>query len=112
MIAWSARWLPEASLWRYRSKRGVEESVQVRGRFESNSTAAINDAVASGLGIGRAAYWQIGELVQQRRVELILTNYELSPLPLQALWLPTRRLPRARGYSWSFWRRGLESVAL
>jgi DNA-binding transcriptional LysR family regulator len=104
--------LPEASLWRYRSKRGVEESVQVRGRFESNSTAAINDAVASGLGIGRAAYWQIGELVQQRRVELILTDYELSPLPLQALWLPTRRLPARTRLFVEFLASRLESVAL
>ncbi len=104
--------LPEASLWRYRSKRGVEEAVQVRGRFESNSTAAINDAVASGLGIGRAAYWQIGELVQQRRVELILTDYELSPLPLQALWLPTRRLPARTRLFVEFLAARLESVAL
>ena len=104
--------LPEASLWRYSRKRGVEESVQVRGRFESNSTAAINAAVASGLGIGRAAYWQIGELVQQRRVELILTDYELSPLPLQALWLPTRRLPARTRLFVEFLATRLESVPL
>ncbi len=104
--------LPNATLWRYRTKRGVEEPVQVRGRFESNSTAALNETVTSGLGIGRAAYWQISELVQQRRVELILTDYELSPLPLQALWLPTRRLPARTRLLVEFLAARLESVAL
>lgn len=45
-------------------------------------------------------------------MELILTDYELSPLPLQALWLPTRRLPARTRLLVEFLAARLESVAL
>jgi hypothetical protein len=50
--------------------------------------------------------------VQQRRVELVLTDYELSPLPLQALWLPTRHLPVRTRLFVEFLAARLQSVAL
>ncbi|SED56495.1 transcriptional regulator, LysR family [Rhizobiales bacterium GAS191] len=85
--------LSQRDCWTFRQGGGAEEIVTVRGRFESNSVAALNQAVVAGLGIGVASFWQIRDLVEQGRVEVILAEYEPPPMPLQAMWPPTQRLP-------------------
>jgi DNA-binding transcriptional LysR family regulator len=79
--------------WSFASPSGEETVVSVSGRVECNQVAGMNAAVAAGLGIGLAAFWQIRELLDAGRVEIVLPDYEPAPLPLHALWLRTRKLP-------------------
>jgi DNA-binding transcriptional LysR family regulator len=82
----------DAIRWAFRVDGG-DEFVAVRGRFETDNVDAANEAVARGLGIGVTAYWQVRDLIDQGRMELLLTNYEPQPRPIQAIWAHSSRLP-------------------
>lgn len=83
---------PERERWPFsvdpRAKR-----IQVRGVFFGNDAAACNEAVAAGVGIGMAPYWQVRPLLDTGRVELLLTSYEPPLLPLHVLWHGRTPLP-------------------
>lgn len=82
----------ESARWTFRVG-GREESVLVRGRFETDSVGAAIEAVVQGLGIGIYTYWQVRDLIDQGRLQLLLTDCEPNPLPVQALWVATPHLP-------------------
>jgi len=65
----------------------------VRGHFKSNDAAACNEAVAAGLGIGLAPFWQVRRMLDEGRVELVLTDFEPPPVPVHAVWVATAALP-------------------
>ena len=65
----------------------------VRGRFETDSVAAAIEAVVQGLGVGIAALWQVRDLVDQGKLQLLLTDCEPEPLPVQAMWVATPHMP-------------------
>jgi DNA-binding transcriptional LysR family regulator len=86
----------EASAWRFRSK-GATEWVEVQGPLKTDNASIVNQAVLYGLGIGVAQMWQVRELVEQRRISVLLTDYELPPVPVNVVWLPHRQMaPRVR----------------
>jgi DNA-binding transcriptional LysR family regulator len=68
--------------------------VAVRGRFRSDNATARNDAAALGAGITLAPLWQVRSLVDEGRLDLILTEYEPQPIPLHLVWPAGPRLPR------------------
>lgn len=66
---------------------------RVAGTFAANDASACNAAVAAGLGIGLAPYWQVRAMIDEGRIEPILTSFEPPPLPVSAVWLPVPHLP-------------------
>jgi DNA-binding transcriptional LysR family regulator len=84
----------DAEAWPFRLG-GRLRSVRVRGRFRTDSAPAIHAAVAQGLGLGRAPFWQIRDLVDQGVVEVVLEEYEATRLPIHAVW-PSTKLPTAK----------------
>jgi DNA-binding transcriptional LysR family regulator len=84
--------------WTFNAGAG-EETITVKGRFAADGSAMCNEAVVLGLGIGIAPLWQIRGLVDQGRVELILSEYKPRPVPIYAVWSATPALPtRVRAY--------------
>jgi DNA-binding transcriptional LysR family regulator len=67
--------------------------ITVSARFSSDSAAACNMAVASGLGIGLAPRWQIKELLLGGNVELLLNEFEPEPVPVHIVWPQAHALP-------------------
>jgi DNA-binding transcriptional LysR family regulator len=67
--------------------------VPVSARFRSDSAAACNMAVASGLGIGLAPQWQIKDLLAGGDVELLLEDFEPEPVPVHIVWPQAHALP-------------------
>jgi DNA-binding transcriptional LysR family regulator len=67
--------------------------VRVAGPFRANDALACNEAVAAGLGLGLAPYWQIRHLVRAGRVETLLDEFAPPPVPVHVLWHGTGRLP-------------------
>lgn len=74
---------------------GEVRTVRVRGRFRANDAATTYAAVAEGLGIGFTPLWQIRNLVDKGKVELVLVPFEPPTVPIHAVWLPSK-LPLAR----------------
>lgn len=83
---------PEGDVWPL-TINGQVERVSVSGSFHSNDAAACNEAVAAGLGLGLASFWQVRRLLDEGRIELLLTDYEPPPVAVQAVWVPTPALP-------------------
>ncbi|AKJ67656.1 LysR family transcriptional regulator [Pandoraea thiooxydans] len=80
-------------LWRFQSPEQGEIAVSVKGRIEANHADAVNRAVACGMGIGIATLWQIRPLLEAGKVERLLSAFEPTPVPLNALWVRAPRLP-------------------
>ncbi|WP_247437194.1 substrate binding domain-containing protein [Bradyrhizobium sp. 139] len=64
--------------------------VRVNGRFRTDSVAATAAVVLGGLGLGLAPLWQIRSLLDQGLIELVLEEFEVSKLPIHAVFRPTR----------------------
>jgi DNA-binding transcriptional LysR family regulator len=69
---------------------GKPHTVKIRGRFRSNSAAAIRAAAAEGLGVARLPLWQIRDLVEQGALVIVLSEFETEGMPIQLVWPPTR----------------------
>lgn len=69
-------------------------AVEVRGRFYSSSAHACNMAAASGFGIARAPLWQVRDLVDAKKVEVVLAEFEPEAAPVHLVWAAGRSLPR------------------
>ncbi len=73
------------SEWMFRIE-GQPRTVKVTGTFRSNLMTSIYAAAIQGLGLGYSPLWQIRHLVDNGRVELVLTEFEPLPVPIHALW--------------------------
>ncbi|MDX8512927.1 LysR family transcriptional regulator [Mesorhizobium captivum] len=65
---------------------GQPRTVKVTGSFRSNLMTSVYAAAIHGLGLGYSPLWQIRHLVDDGRVELVLTEFEPVPVPIHALW--------------------------
>ncbi len=72
---------------------GHLEGIDVHGAFRANSPVACNEAAVLGMGISRAPLWQVRSLLDQGRIELVLADFELPPMPLSIVWPQTSALP-------------------
>lgn len=72
---------------------GRTRTVKVTGRLRTSGAFAVRQAAIDGLGIASAPLWQVRDLVDARRLELVLTRFEPSPIPLRAVWPATSLLP-------------------
>jgi DNA-binding transcriptional LysR family regulator len=78
---------------------GRLQSVKVDGRFRSNSAASIRAAASEGTGLARLPLWQVGDLVAQGALAIILPEFETEGMPIQLVWPPTRApLERVRRF--------------
>jgi DNA-binding transcriptional LysR family regulator len=69
-------------------------AAEVRGRFYSSSAHACNMAAAAGYGIARAPLWQVRDLVDAKKVEVVLAGFEPEAAPVHLVWAAGRSLPR------------------
>ncbi|MCG7506708.1 LysR family transcriptional regulator [Mesorhizobium retamae] len=84
----------DAGAWQFQDG-GKPLTVKVGGRLHLDNAAASHAAVAVGLGIGRVPLWQIQDLVDSGRVEVILEAFEQPAIPVHIIW-PAARLPLAK----------------
>jgi len=81
--------LPTKNQWHF-SKNKKDENVHVTGRFSTNSPHAMRDATLSGLGIAVMPMFMIQEGLDSGDLELVLKDYEPTPVPISAVY-PVRR---------------------
>ena len=87
--------------WDFHSK-GRTISVPVRGQFVCNQAAATIDACVDGLGVGTFLSYQVAPWVAQKKLKLILVNYEPPPIPLSIVY-PHAKLLSARVRVFAEW---------
>jgi DNA-binding transcriptional LysR family regulator len=88
---------PADAEWSFADAKGATHSVPVRPRMRSPNADVRRRATVAGLGVSRIVYTFCQDLVRDRRLEELLTDYVCAPLRIYAL-LPGRRLmpPKVR----------------
>jgi|SRR5215831_11780746 len=83
------------NLWIYRDKDGGKKVVEVSGRFQSDNSSLMRDAVLQHLGIYHGPTYVFADDLKRGRVVTILQDYEIQPWPIHVIYpamgfLPTR----------------------
>lgn len=75
--------------WKFNIEGG-RHAVQVKGRVEVNSPAAVKLALLAGLGYGSVPYTMVQDDIAAGRLEVVLPDYEFTPAGIYAVY-PHRR---------------------
>ncbi|MTJ81237.1 MAG: LysR family transcriptional regulator [Telmatospirillum sp.] len=69
---------------------GRGEAVPFSGRLLVDHGLALREAFIAGRGIGPAHRWLIQDLLEDGRLEVVMADYRLTPVPLNLLLAPER----------------------
>ncbi|MDJ0654582.1 MAG: LysR family transcriptional regulator [Xanthomonadales bacterium] len=86
--------LPRAGIWRFRDGRR-ESAVSINGPMACNQIAAARQACVDGIGFGRFLAYQVADQVSDRKLQVVLEDYEPPPVPVSLVY-PGGRLVSAR----------------
>ena len=78
--------------WHFQGSEG-ETRVTVEGRFQTNSSVAVRSAVLSGLGVAIAPVWMFGDEIYRGDLQVVLQDYQPTPLPIYAVYRRSRFYP-------------------
>ena len=82
--------------WRFDGPGGAV-AVEIAGRFRTDSTEAMREAVAAGLGLALAPAWVFGDDLTSGRVRPVLQRYHAERVSIHAVYPSRRNLaPRTR----------------
>jgi len=80
--------LSSGAVWRFR-----DTEIPVSGRLRVNSPDAVSAAVAAGLGVGHGPAWLFADGLNSGRLQFILTDQDVPPVPVQIVYVANRLLP-------------------
>ena len=78
--------------WQY-LEDGVRHEVVVSGPLAASQAAPLIDACVGGLGIGMFLSYQVSDLLAAGRLQLVLPEYCLPPVPVSVVYPQARLLP-------------------
>lgn len=81
--------LSTGASWRFR-----DGDVPVSGRLRVNSPEAIRECVNAGLGVAHGPEWLYEEGIRSGNLQLVLGEYAAPPVPVQAIYVASRLLPK------------------
>lgn len=73
------------------TETSAPSSVAVAGRFSSNSSEVVRDAVLAGMGLGFSPTWLFGQELKSGEVVRLLPQFSPHPLPIHAIYPASRR---------------------
>jgi DNA-binding transcriptional LysR family regulator len=71
--------------WLFASKGRALRPVPVRSRLVVNTAESAIDAAAAGVGITRVLSYQVASAVRERRLKIVLADFEPAPLPVHLI---------------------------
>jgi DNA-binding transcriptional LysR family regulator len=97
--------LSTKNVWRFARAGGSGASVAVEGRFKTNNSEAVRDAVLGGMGIACAPTWMFQRELASQDVRTLLPDWAVSPLPVNLVYPAHRRhAAKVRAFSEYFAR--------
>jgi len=79
--------------WHFQRPTGDAIQVTVNGNLQVDNSAAIREAILSGIGIAVCPVWLLGDLIQSDRLKVILSDYQPKSLPIHAVYRRGRFIP-------------------
>ncbi|MHB1953547.1 MAG: LysR family transcriptional regulator [Sulfobacillus sp.] len=81
--------------WRFRQTRGGQEQmIRVTGSLRANNGDVLRQAAVAGLGLILQPLFLVDEDLKAGRLEAVLTDYEVAPLSVYAVYLSRRYVSR------------------
>lgn len=99
----------EAGQWSFVEKNRTV-AVPVRGNFECNLAAPRLEACARGLGVGRFLSYQAAPYVRDRRLRIVLAEFEEPPRSVSLVYPSARLLPLRTRVFIEFMKQELKST--
>lgn len=88
----------EADKWRF-ERDGKTETVKVAGSMRSNNGEALTRAAIQGAGIVLQPTFILASTLREGTLEILLSDWEVPPLTIHAVWPPSRHLSaKVRGF--------------
>lgn len=81
--------LTTGAAWKFR-----DTTVAVSGRLRVNSPDAVQKFVNAGVGIAQGPEWLFEEGLASGNLQLLLNGYTAPPVPIQAVYVANRLLPK------------------
>ncbi len=81
--------LSSGATWRFR-----DIEVPVTGRLRVSSPEAARESVNAGLGVGLGPEWLFEDGLKNGNLQLLLTEYDAPPVPIQIIYVANRLLPK------------------
>jgi DNA-binding transcriptional LysR family regulator len=78
--------------WPFAPKRRAVRSIPIRARLAVNTAEAALDAALAGVGLTQVLSYQAANAVQDKRLKIVLKEFELEPLPVHLVH-PAQALP-------------------
>ena len=83
--------LATGNRWHFEGRTGPL-TVDVRGRFSTDNSEAVREAVLSGVGIAVVPVWHFTDEIERGLVRILLRDYEPRQLPIHAVYASRRQL--------------------
>jgi DNA-binding transcriptional LysR family regulator len=83
--------LRSRNLWDFSTPDGSSVSVRVDGPLQTNASDIVRAAVVDGIGIAYSPTWLFQDLIASGEVQVLLPDWQTSPLPLHLVSPPERR---------------------
>ncbi|MBF0147873.1 MAG: LysR family transcriptional regulator [Magnetococcales bacterium] len=75
--------------WRFITPNGQTEQVAVSGNLSCNMCDAVRTTLLANLGLARRPLWDVWDLLAEKRLQAVLTEYSIPPRPIR-LFYPSR----------------------
>ncbi len=79
--------------WSFAAKRRAARSIPVRSRLVVNTAEAAVDAAVAGVGLTRVLSYQALAAIREKRLKVVLANFEGEPLPVHLVYPAQSHLP-------------------
>lgn len=81
--------------WRFRCPtHATTEPIQIRSRLAPTMSEAAVDAAIAGVGVTRVLHYQAAAAIEAGRLRVILSDYEVEPVPVSMVYPERHLLPR------------------
>lgn len=75
-----------ATSWPFAPKRRSALSIPIRARLSVNTAEAALDATLAGVGLTQVLSYQAADAVKEKRLRIVLKEFELEPLPVHLVY--------------------------
>jgi DNA-binding transcriptional LysR family regulator len=83
--------LRDRNQWDFSTPDGSTVSVRVEGPLQTNTSEIVRAAVLDGVGIAYSPTWLFQDLIDAGEVQVLMPDWQTSPLPLHLVSPPERR---------------------
>jgi len=88
----SSKFNPDES-WQFLTEAGKKQSIKVKGNLRVNNSIGCYSALLGGIGISLTPISTIGKEIENKKLKVILKDYETTSMPINLVYPPGHFIP-------------------